>query len=490
MVRASWRWVIVVVCLLAAPLGVVHTGRAAGPVPRQSLTTVASYCADGEEQAFLGLINQYRASNGLGTLDHSRTLAAAAEHHSVDMATVGYFSHTMSDGTSVAQNMANHGVSDTGTWGENIAAGNASASATFQQWRNSPGHNANMLKAGFGAIGIGRATVSGSQYGTYWTTIFGGASDGPAANCGAAPAVPAPSQPVPGTTGANATVSVALNLRAAPSLGAAVLAVMPAGSRVAVTGAASGGFLPVRFGTTNGWASASYLALDGGSGSAPTPQPTPPPTANLGSATVTSALNLRAGAGVTYAVLAVMPAGSTVTVRGAAQGGFLPVRYGGVDGWAAADYLSTPGSTPAPAPTPALTPAPGAGGGTLRTTADLNLRASPSLGGAVLLVMPPGATVTDLGGQQAGFRQVRYGSVSGWASATYLAVSGTNGGAGTTSRTAVDDLNLRAGPGTGEAVLLVIPAGGAVAVTGPASGEWLPVRYAGVVGWAFAAYLT
>ena len=485
----GWRWVLIVACVFTAPLGAIRTGAAAGWVPERALTTVGGYCADGEEQAFLGLINQYRSSNGLSSLAHSGTLAAAAEHHSVDMATVGYFSHTMSDGTSVSQNMANHGVVDMSTWGENIAAGNASAAATFQQWRNSPGHNANMLNGGFRSIGIGRATNGGSQYGTYWTTIFGGASDGPAAICGAAPITPtpAPAQPAPVTSSANATTTVALNLRSAPSFSAAVLAVMPAGSRVAVTGAASGGFLPVRFGTTSGWASVDYLTLDGGSAPAPqpTPQPTAPPSTNLGSATVTTALNLRAGAGVSYAILAVMPAGATVTVRGAAQGGFLPVRYGAVDGWASADYLSSGGSAPAPAPTPS----PGSGGATLRTTTDLNLRAGPSLDGAVLLVMPPGAAVIDLGGQQNGFRQVRYGSTSGWASTTYLTSGGTTSDPGPQTRTATDDLNLRSGPGTGEAVLTVIPAGAAVAVTGPASGEWLPLRYAGVTGWSFAAYL-
>ena len=482
--RASWHWVIVAVCVLVAPLGAMETGRAAGWTPARAFTTVGSYCADGEEQAFLGLINQYRASNGLGALVHSRTLAAASEHHSVDMATVGYFSHTLSDGTSVAQNMANHGVSDLSTWGENIAAGNASAAATFEQWRNSAGHNANMLNGSFRSIGIGRASAAGSQYGTYWTTIFGGASDGTAAACGAAPVTPVPSQPTSPTTGANATTTSALNLRASASLSAAILLVMPAGSRVAVTGGSSGGFFPVRFGTTSGWAAADYLSLD--AGTAPTPQPSPPSTGNLGTATVTSALNLRAGAGTSYAVLAVMPTGTTVTVRGAAQDGFLPIRFGSVDGWASISFLWVGGSVPTPAPAPS---APSTGTGTLRTTSDLNLRASPGLDGVIILVMPSGASVTDLGGQQNGFRQVRYGSTTGWASGTYLTGTGTSGGTTTGARTATDDLNLRAGPGTGEAVLLVIPAGASVTVTGAAAGEWLPVRYAGVAGWAFAAYL-
>ena len=65
------------------------------------------------------------------------------------------------------------------TWlGENIAAGFSTAQSVFDAWRNSPGHNANMLGANYTAIGIGRSYLAGSPYGWYWTTDFGGVSDG------------------------------------------------------------------------------------------------------------------------------------------------------------------------------------------------------------------------------------------------------------------------------------------------------------------------
>jgi uncharacterized protein YkwD len=57
---------------------------------------------------------------------------------------------------------------------ENIAAGNSDAESTFIQWKNSPGHNENMLKPNVSYIGIGRAT-GGGPYGVYWTNVFGGA---------------------------------------------------------------------------------------------------------------------------------------------------------------------------------------------------------------------------------------------------------------------------------------------------------------------------
>jgi uncharacterized protein YkwD len=59
---------------------------------------------------------------------------------------------------------------------ENIAAGNTGAQGTFNQWKNSPGHDAVMKSSVYEVIGIGRA-IGPSVYGAYWTTNFGGASE-------------------------------------------------------------------------------------------------------------------------------------------------------------------------------------------------------------------------------------------------------------------------------------------------------------------------
>ncbi|MFB3093256.1 MAG: CAP domain-containing protein, partial [Dehalococcoidia bacterium] len=48
---------------------------------------------DGEEQAFLGLINNYRAQNGLGTLSFNTELNNAGDWMSNDMGVNDYFSH-------------------------------------------------------------------------------------------------------------------------------------------------------------------------------------------------------------------------------------------------------------------------------------------------------------------------------------------------------------------------------------------------------------
>jgi uncharacterized protein YkwD len=128
---------------------------------------------DSEERAFVTLINNYRAANGLGSLILSVTITNAAEWMAKDMAEKNYFSHTDSLNRDPFQRMAAFGYPQQGYRGENIAAGNALASATFDQWKNSPGHNANMLNANFRIMGIARYYVAGSTYRWYWVNNFG-----------------------------------------------------------------------------------------------------------------------------------------------------------------------------------------------------------------------------------------------------------------------------------------------------------------------------
>ena len=302
-----------------------------------------------------------------------------------------------------------------------------------------------------------------------------------------------------GGDGGTATVTSSLNLRAGPSTGDPVLAVMPAGASVTLTGNSANGFLSVTYNGIAGWAYADFLSTGGSPAPQPNPQPSPSPAPNpggSGTATVTTGLNLRAGPSTNDAVLAVMPAGATVTLTGNSASGFLSVRYNGIDGWAYADLLSTGGGTPVPAPSPS--PAPG-GSGTATVTTGLNLRAGPGTNNAVLAVMPAGATVTLTGDSSNGFLSVRYNGIDGWASSDYLNTGGGNPAPspspspsptpGGTTATTTTALNLRAGPSTGDAILTVMPAGVAVSITGQPQNGFHPISYAGQSGWASSNYL-
>jgi uncharacterized protein YkwD len=146
------------------------------PTDSGSLLT-GTAALDSEELAFLKLINDYRAQNGLSALQVSVALTKASDWMSTDMATTSHFSHTDTLGRDPSARMELFGYDTSTYWGENIAAGNSTAQATFTQWKNSAGHNANMLGASFKVIGIARAQGPSSTYGWYWTTDFGGRVD-------------------------------------------------------------------------------------------------------------------------------------------------------------------------------------------------------------------------------------------------------------------------------------------------------------------------
>ncbi|CAA9539897.1 MAG: hypothetical protein AVDCRST_MAG70-17 [uncultured Thermomicrobiales bacterium] len=110
--RQSIMLFAVVIVALAGTVGpVVAAPSRTGDTPVSAAAATGSYCAEPEEVAFLGLINQYRAQNGLNALRMSQTVGAAAEHHSTEMATYNYFSHTMLNGVTWSLNMTNHGYS-------------------------------------------------------------------------------------------------------------------------------------------------------------------------------------------------------------------------------------------------------------------------------------------------------------------------------------------------------------------------------------------
>src|SRR5680860_505438 len=155
-----------------------------------AMAQAAGYSA--EEVQFLELINDYRQQNGLNALLLSDTVEDAARKHNLDMGHYGFFDHTslqsdyFPEGSAPWDRMEAVGYNYNTYTGENIAAGYETASQVFQGWKNSPGHNANMLKPEYKVIGISREYVPGSPYGYYWNTDFGGYVDPSAHTAGTA----------------------------------------------------------------------------------------------------------------------------------------------------------------------------------------------------------------------------------------------------------------------------------------------------------------
>ncbi len=107
--------------------------------------------------------NKLRAEKGLSPLVYDEKLSAYAQRRAEEI--VGRFEHTLPD--------SNLKVISEVNAGENIAAGETNASATVLQWRNSPGHYANIITPHYQKIGVGIVYVPGSEYGYYWVQLFG-----------------------------------------------------------------------------------------------------------------------------------------------------------------------------------------------------------------------------------------------------------------------------------------------------------------------------
>ncbi len=141
--------------------------------PAQNASTPEELAAE-----VVRLVNVERAKEGLAPLGTYDSLTKAAQIRAPEIVTL--FSHDRPDGTSCFTAMDQTGATKVAyTWGENIAAGNATAAATVEQWMNSPGHRANILNAKFTHIGVGYQHSAGSTYGHYWVQMFTGTSSVP-----------------------------------------------------------------------------------------------------------------------------------------------------------------------------------------------------------------------------------------------------------------------------------------------------------------------
>lgn len=123
----------------------------------------------GDEAAVLALVNAARSHCGQSTLTANGLLDTASALHSQDMVTRSYFDHdappTAPNGTTPGDRATAAGY----TWsaiGENIASGQTTPTQVFLAWWNSSGHRANILRANYTEMGLGRVN-------NVWTQLFG-----------------------------------------------------------------------------------------------------------------------------------------------------------------------------------------------------------------------------------------------------------------------------------------------------------------------------
>lgn len=120
------------------------------------------------EARMLEMVNEARRAQGLRPLQADPQLAEVARAHARDMFARGYFSHVTPEGLGPFERMRAQGVRFR-TAGENLALARSLPMA-HQGLMDSPGHRANILRPGFGRLGVG--VLDGGRHGLMVTQKF------------------------------------------------------------------------------------------------------------------------------------------------------------------------------------------------------------------------------------------------------------------------------------------------------------------------------
>jgi hypothetical protein len=123
------------------------------------------------QKSLLDYINAYRKTNGLKPIEFNQKLMLSAQMHSAEMAYTDNLTHDSVNGRSFQDRMDELDI-EYSVIVENVAmnAGPDYPKMAFEQWKKSPPHNANMLKAELTDAGFG---FGKSKKGLWYITFDG-----------------------------------------------------------------------------------------------------------------------------------------------------------------------------------------------------------------------------------------------------------------------------------------------------------------------------
>jgi cell wall-associated NlpC family hydrolase len=276
--------------------------------------------------------------------------------------------------------------------------------------------------------------------------------------------------------------------RTAPSTGGSVITVVPEGAIVDLIGAADSGWQPINCGGQAGFVSTEFVSYDFSGG------------ADFGSANVTGeamvagtngdGVRCRTSASTSSAIITVVSEGSSISLRGDAQGGWQPVVCAGSNGYVSSEFVSFDGGASTE----------DAVGGEVTGTKKVSgtngdgvrCRTRASLDGNVITVLAEGTSVSTRGGSSNGWTPVVCAGRSGYVSSEFLGSGGGGGGGGTGTAVVTGTgggLRCRDDAGYNGNVIAVLSDGTSVTLDGGVVGDWQPVICSGMSGYVFSGYL-
>ena len=271
------------------------------------------------------------------------------------------------------------------------------------------------------------------------------------------------------------TATVNVNVRAEPSTTARIVGGLYRGQTVTETSKIRG-WTKIKFAGSSAWVASRYLSRG---------RDLPPPSrVDAGAVKVTTtALNLRKGPGLTYAVIRVLAEGTRVTTTGKTARGFAEVVSGRYRGWAAIQYLAS-SRTGLPAVI-----------GTRVATADLDIRTSSGANARTVAEVKKGTRLSITGATQNGRAQIVFRKAVRWVTAKYLANARSAQPAPpklpkvTGTRYATTTLDVRSTYANKYTLIAEVPRGTALKITGVVRNGRMQIIYANAARWVTAKYL-
>ncbi len=277
--------------------------------------------------------------------------------------------------------------------------------------------------------------------------------------------------------------TTALNVRSGPGTNYSILGVLYQGNSVTVRGANQNGWTPVTYQGRSAWVASQYLTGTAAS------TPNASGGGASGTATTLEALNVRSGPGLSYAVLTVLPKGTSVSLTGKTSNGYAEI---GAGRWVSTAWITT-STTVASGSRPLVTSTT-----PMRATAALMIRTTSDSSFTNLGDVPSGTILDTTGVTQNGVMQVLYQGELRWVNASYIVAvpaagpSPDTGGLPATigTRYATTALDIRNTSADSYTAITEVPRGTALQITGTTENGRAQIVYAGAVRWVTAMYLS
>lgn len=118
------------------------------------------------------IINSYRKQNGLKPLKLNAELTEAAKNHSRDLSKWDRISHYGSDGSNPWDRVKRTGYKARLT-AENVGTGQIDFNEVMRGWKDSPGHNKNLLMTDAEHMGVALVQDPKTEFKSFWTLVIG-----------------------------------------------------------------------------------------------------------------------------------------------------------------------------------------------------------------------------------------------------------------------------------------------------------------------------